>query len=243
MRVLVGITLFASILLLGTSGIIQQSYAGAGTPPFFRGDDCSVGYSYEEFGTLGLPTNPGTQFSIGTCSAGSINTDPALNDAFCDPPQPDPPQPGGVESQVVEGVSCHVHVPNFDDPFNTKLVQIQISYTGGLNPPIIDKVKPSPSSSPDCTFVDSTNPEQGSLIENWICHPNPDNERIWILLERDQRITFVVVDSVSFHEVGGIFEGVDTTSLLVTGAQMNAAWMIPVIVSAIGIGIVIARKF
>jgi len=27
------------------------------------------------------------------------------------------------------------------------------------------------------------------------------------------------------------------------GAQMNAAWMIPVIVSAIGIGIVIARKF
>ena len=43
--------------------------------------------------------------------------------------------------------------------------------------------------------------------------------------------------------VGGVFEGVDTTSLLVAGAQMNAAWMIPVIVSAIGIGIVIARKF
>jgi len=43
--------------------------------------------------------------------------------------------------------------------------------------------------------------------------------------------------------VGGIFEGVDTTSLLLTGAQMNAAWMLPVIVSAIGIAIVIARKF
>ena len=43
--------------------------------------------------------------------------------------------------------------------------------------------------------------------------------------------------------VGGMFEGVDTTSLLVAGAQMNAAWMIPVIVSGIGIGIVIARKF
>ena len=43
--------------------------------------------------------------------------------------------------------------------------------------------------------------------------------------------------------IGGIFEGVDTTSLLVTGAQANAAWMIPIIVSAIGIGIVIARKF
>jgi len=43
--------------------------------------------------------------------------------------------------------------------------------------------------------------------------------------------------------VGGVFEGVNTTSLLVSGAQMNASWMIPVIVSGIGIAIVIARKF
>jgi len=51
------------------------------------------------------------------------------------------------------------------------------------------------------------------------------------------------LDRNQCQAIGGIFEGVDTTSLLVTGAQMNAAWMIPVIVSAIGIGIVIARKF
>jgi len=43
--------------------------------------------------------------------------------------------------------------------------------------------------------------------------------------------------------VGGEMIPVDSASLLVAGAQMNAAWMIPVIVSAIGIGIVIARKF
>ena len=43
--------------------------------------------------------------------------------------------------------------------------------------------------------------------------------------------------------VGGELIPLDTTSLLLAGAQMNAAWMIPVIVSAIGIGIVIARKF
>jgi len=42
--------------------------------------------------------------------------------------------------------------------------------------------------------------------------------------------------------IGGILEGVDTTELLVTGAQMNAAWLIPILVSAIGIGIVLARK-
>ena len=42
--------------------------------------------------------------------------------------------------------------------------------------------------------------------------------------------------------IGGALIPIDTTSLLLAGAQMTAAWMIPVIVSAIGIGIVIARK-
>jgi len=49
--------------------------------------------------------------------------------------------------------------------------------------------------------------------------------------------------SLQIPSVGGTFEGVNTTSLLVSGAQMNAAWMIPVIISGIGIAIVIARKF
>jgi len=43
--------------------------------------------------------------------------------------------------------------------------------------------------------------------------------------------------------VGGEFIPLDTTMVLVAGTQTAAAWMIPVIVSAIGIGIVIARKF
>jgi len=43
--------------------------------------------------------------------------------------------------------------------------------------------------------------------------------------------------------VGGELIPLDTSALLVAGAQMNASWMIPVIVSVIGIGIVLARKF
>jgi len=43
--------------------------------------------------------------------------------------------------------------------------------------------------------------------------------------------------------VGGEFIGIDNTALLVSGTYSTAAWMIPIIVSAIGIGIVIARKF
>jgi len=43
--------------------------------------------------------------------------------------------------------------------------------------------------------------------------------------------------------VGGELNPVDTSTLLLAGAQMNAAWLIPAIVAAVGIGIVIARKF
>jgi len=43
--------------------------------------------------------------------------------------------------------------------------------------------------------------------------------------------------------IGGEFLGVDTTALLVTGAQMNAAWLIPLVLGTIGIGIVLAKKF
>ncbi len=43
--------------------------------------------------------------------------------------------------------------------------------------------------------------------------------------------------------VGGELIPLDSTMVLVAGTHSVAAWMIPVIVSAIGIGIVIARKF
>ncbi len=46
-----------------------------------------------------------------------------------------------------------------------------------------------------------------------------------------------------FPSVGGWFLQVDQPAILLAGAQMTASWMIPIIVSAIGIGIVIARKF
>ena len=53
----------------------------------------------------------------------------------------------------------------------------------------------------------------------------------------------VMAQKSSPTPVGGEFLGVDTTSLLLAGAQANALWLIPVIVSAVGIGIVLARKF
>jgi len=45
------------------------------------------------------------------------------------------------------------------------------------------------------------------------------------------------------QQVGGVQLPLDNTSLLLAGAQMNAAWMIPVLLSGIGIGLfVVSRK-
>jgi len=52
-----------------------------------------------------------------------------------------------------------------------------------------------------------------------------------------------VVRAASPAAIGGDIIPLDSTMVLVAGAQYTAAWMIPAIVSAIGIGIVIARKF
>ena len=52
-----------------------------------------------------------------------------------------------------------------------------------------------------------------------------------------------IVPIASICAVGGELIPLDTTSLLLAGAQANALWLIPVIVAAVGIGIVIARKF
>jgi len=47
----------------------------------------------------------------------------------------------------------------------------------------------------------------------------------------------------SKHAVGGEISPITTSALLLAGAQNSMAWMIPVLVSGIGIAIVIARKF
>jgi len=43
--------------------------------------------------------------------------------------------------------------------------------------------------------------------------------------------------------VGGEFIGIDTTAVLLAGAQTTSAWLVPIIFATIGIGIVLARKF
>jgi len=52
-----------------------------------------------------------------------------------------------------------------------------------------------------------------------------------------------ILEDQKAQAIGGEFIGIDTTAVLLAGAQMNAAWLIPLIVAAAVIGIVISRKF
>jgi len=222
--------------------MIPQSYAPTSEilPPWNRTDDCAGAFQFDTFGDPGGSTDPGTLLTPGTtCSAGSLNTDPALNDAFC------VDNVNGVESAGIGGErDCHIHVPNNDDPFNTKLLRINVFWSG-QSQPVFFNVKPSPGSSDDCIFENQVILTSDHFYEDWRCHPNPDNERIWFTMDRNTVLTQVFVDFISFDRqaVGGDIIPLDTTMVLVAGAQNTAAWMIPVIVSGIGIAIVIARKF
>ena len=72
--------------------------------------------------------------------------------------------------------------------------------------------------------------------------PNPIiSQAQQIFIEIHQNPTVQIIENGG--PVGGEIIPLDSTMVLAAGAQYSAAWMIPVIVSGIGIAIVIARKF
>jgi len=93
----------------------------------------------------------------------------------------------------------------------------------------------------DCDFLESTDVEGNVVVDcdGTLCEEAGGTCRLLATSANNNEI-FCVCE---LPAVGGWFFEVDETALLVAGAQMNASWMIPIIVSAIGIGIVIARKF
>jgi len=97
---------------------------------------------------------------------------------------------------------------------------------------------PLPQSCEDCDTLEALFEQQCALVDSLTENGVVD------CFELEQVLRTCAADFCP--AVGGVFEGVDTTSLLVTGAQMNAAWMIPAIVSAIGIGVgiyLVKRRF
>ncbi len=245
----------ASILILGTLGIDQQSFGqveqsslagGDMNPPITRFDDCALTFSFIPDPSSGLLV--GSIIHDQGCTKGPLNSlpiDVEYKSGVCNG------EVTGQDIPVCDAV--HLTIPNFIDNLLTKKVRIQVLYDSSGSTPSIkhpggvkEDVNPgTPAVNPENCIRDEppTNTLSGYFFEDWTCTPNPVNEVIWFDIT-GAVILDIVVDTVSFGmPVGGEMIPLDTTMVLVAGSQNTAAWMIPVIVSGIGIAIVIARKF
>jgi len=255
-----------SILILGSLGMDQQSFGGQvetstvfggdQNPPDYRDDDCAVTYAFA-FDPL-IPVRNLSPVHGGICTEGELSTLDADGEPIPSVEYKTGDCPEEVTGQDTEACDAvHLMIPNFIDDLNTKKVRIQVTYDPQASTPSVkhpggvkEDVTPGPSVNDEICFRDapptfgSGGESSGFFSEDWTCHPNPVNEVIWLDITGAE-ITEIVVDTVSFdaNAVGGDMIQMQTTSVLAAGAQYTAAWMIPVIVSGIGIAIVIARKF
>ena len=55
-------------------------------------------------------------------------------------------------------------------------------------------------------------------------------------------ILAIIANCGGSEKVGGFFEPVNTSALILAGAQMNAAWLIPLVLGMLAFGIIVARK-
>jgi len=102
------------------------------------------------------------------------------------------------------------------------------AFAGGVSPP---------TECEDCDELERLFEQEGCIINTGAGSQS-------ISPTCDAIIEFLQTCRADFcRAIGGNLIQMETTSVLAAGAQYTAAWMIPVIVSAIGIGIVIARKF
>jgi len=213
----------------------QQSFAGNGL------EDCSFHVFFDGF-PLQLSSSPPVNPLVADCPDGVFNSGFPIVVEY-------KPPLIGVTSSVPQDQSVHLELPNFIDEFNTKSIKVEIVYDGNaIVVPFVDNIKPANQDDDSCfavSEISATDPSDiVTLVEFWECRPNPDNERVWIFIgEADVRSVNVWTVSFDRNAVGGDIIPLDTTMILVSGAQYTAAWMIPVIVSGIGIAIVIARKF
>ena len=90
-----------------------------------------------------------------------------------------------------------------------------------------------PQLAPDTTLAAQC--QDGAIIQNNHCVPDLDQ-----ICGGGTTISNMMC--MASLAVGGYFVGVEHSALLLQATQITAAWMIPVIVSSIGFGIVIARK-
>jgi len=227
------IPVLASILILGGLGLSQQAFS----------DHFPANWVEAHWGTTG-PSGP-----LGT-------TGPLIPDDFIfDMASPFDLDLTAPTMTVDPSGIITIDLPNFVDDLPDKFIDIEIDFGTDL---AVAPVVPATAFGIDTStggpvlcgeVFSAVDPFDTSV---WFisvdCSPNPDFETITLTYDSDSvaTITKIWVETTSlggffFFPVGGTSIPIDTTSLLLAGASVNV-WMIPVILSAAGFGILIARK-
>jgi len=216
--------LVASILLIpvGSQEVFAPGHFVDQNPPDFRGKDCSALFQF-----FSVP-EPGVLVSSEGCAAFSSELSDFPLEQRCEEITNDDVN----TPDTVEGLACHMEMPNFVDQFDTKLIRFQVVYSGVE--PIINNVKPK--GGEDCEQIGFGSSTQ-YFFADYICHPNPDNDRIWLELQPGTFIEDALVDTWSFGKiVGGDLLPIDSTALLLAAAQSPSTWLTSLAIAALGIG-------
>ena len=183
------------------------------------------------------PQIPSGPFSTTDCpdASGFTNTFDAELDCF---------NPLGARNGL-DPLQCHVVLPNWIDDFDTKIIFIDIFYDGAPFPfPLTLDVTPSdddPSAFCETIVAEPSQEDTNVFIYDIECHPNPDSEEIFFTLP--PFTTSVAFWTQSFDaQVGGMPIPIDSTALILAGAQSISMWMIPVVIAGIGIAVFVIKR-
>jgi len=183
----------------------------------------------KDFGTKVLNDQFGTETVTGSLS-GDLLT-PATKDGQS-PPNDQHWTSYEISGQIIPGLVL------VSDQFGTSTLSLDVAVNFLTN--TIKNGEGDPN-GPDmkCYSIEGETP----IIDPPL-HEYADQFGSSITVQPDPATLFcVLAEKSSPAAIGGDIIPIDSTMVLVAGSQNTAAWMIPVIVSVIGIGIVIARKF
>jgi len=120
------------------------------------------------------------------------------------------------------------------------LATSDVGPTGNVDESMVNVLN-SPTFFPGCV-PNNNDPDPCSNTDEYISFI-PQKFLYVKQLGEGRDILFQQIKADKIEIVGGHGGPIDKTALMVTGAQLSASWMIPVLISAIGIGVfVVTRK-
>ena len=149
------------------------------------------------------------------------------------------PSAGCVEDR------CNIALPNFIDDLNTKHIHMVLEYAGDTptNPEVYcGEGEFLEENAEEGKLVYEFSPEEGVLIWEFDCHPNPDWEVI-SFSRGETRLAEGVIWTTSFDDdiVAGELLSLDSSSLVIAGLTSSAVWMIPTLAGIAGAGIYLMK--